>query len=101
MYNPQNANQRVDYTYTGFAIFPTTLYDATWKEPPRWTSFPNLRFQPRCGYLNYFSFVSPYIFSIDPNWPIFTVKDQTGYPILRLTYPMVNCVNDFGLLVTQ
>ena len=31
MYNPQNVNQAVDYKYTGFAIFPTNLYDATWK----------------------------------------------------------------------
>lgn len=38
---------------------------------------------------------------MDPYWPIFTVKDQTGYVILQLIYPMINCVNDYGLLITQ
>ena len=75
--------------------------DAYNNSPPRWTSFPNTRFQPRCGYLNYFNFLSPYVFSIDPYWPIFTVKDQTGYSIVKLTYPSSECVQDYGLVITQ
>lgn len=101
MYNSGNSTQSTNYTYLTFYIFPAVLQDIFQSGPPRWVNFPETRFQPRCGYLNYFSFGSPYVFTMDPYWPILTVKDQTGYPILKLTYPMFNCVNDFGLLQTN
>lgn len=91
-----NPNQTVSLDYTSFSIYPIAVQDQYGNEPPL-VSFPKLRYEPRCGYLDYFNFKSPYLFYFDEYWPYFRVSDQSGYPIIELMYPSVDCVSDYGL----
>jgi len=91
-----NSNQSISIVYTAFSIFPVAVQDQNGNIPPD-VDFPKLRYQPRCGYLEYFDFKSPYLFSFDQYWPYFKVTDQSGYPIVELAYPSIDCVADYGL----
>jgi hypothetical protein len=43
----------------------------------------------------------PITFHFDPYWPIFRVIDQKGYQILRISYPDIDCITDYGLIDTD
>lgn len=44
MFNQANPSQSVNYTYTGFTIYPANLLDANLNAPPRWATFPETKF---------------------------------------------------------
>lgn len=96
MINMANTTQTVTYNYSRFSLYPGTFKDSNDSEPPK-ISFPNVRYEPRCGYLEYVNFKSPYLFQFDEYWPYFRVSDQTGYPIVEIMFPQIDCVRDYGL----
>jgi hypothetical protein len=40
----------------------------------------------------------PLTFVMNEYWPLFEVYDQTGYPLLSLQYPLLDCVKDVGAM---
>jgi hypothetical protein len=74
----KDSNRNVTYNYSSFNITPSRIYDNFNNTFP-YTIIPNVTLNPKCSGTSDLKLKAPYIFHLDPFWPIFRVLDNSGY----------------------
>lgn len=79
----------ISYAYQGFTMNNSQINDFNGNTFPA-AIFPNITYTPRClEPRHYLDFKPPYVFSIDPYWPIFRLYEQGRYKVVEINFNQV------------
>ena len=81
-----NPSMRLDYVYSSVMIRDLQIFDFTDSTFPG-AIYNNITFHPRClGPRAYLNFKPPYVFAIDPYWPIVHIYEQGRYEVATIAF---------------
>ena len=86
IYYGDNPALKHDYVFSFISIKNSRIYDFSDRSFPA-SIFNNITFAPRCAEPRiYLEFKPPFVFTIDPYWPVVTLYEQGGYKVIEIPY---------------